>query len=90
MNESKAMTPTTPPAVEAAGLVKSFGTTRAIDGLDLVVPRGGVYGFLGPNGAGKTTAVKVLATLVRPDAGTVRVLGHDVVQEADAYAAGSA
>ncbi|MDG4802648.1 ATP-binding cassette domain-containing protein [Micromonospora sp. WMMD980] len=74
-------------AVEADGLVRSFGSTRALDGLDLRVPAGTVYGMLGPNGAGKTTAVRVLATLLRPDAGTARVFGHDVVTEADAVRA---
>src|SRR5512134_4047245 len=70
-------------AIEATGLAKSFGETRAVDGLDLAVRRGSVYGVLGPNGAGKTTTVKMLATLLRPDAGTAHVLGHDVVAEAD-------
>jgi ABC-2 type transport system ATP-binding protein len=70
-------------AIEATGLVKVFGAHRAVDGLDLVVPAGGVFGFLGPNGAGKTTTVRVLATLLHPDDGTARVLGHDVVREAD-------
>ncbi|MDR0345417.1 MAG: ATP-binding cassette domain-containing protein, partial [Nocardiopsaceae bacterium] len=69
-------------AIEAEGLVKSFGSTRALAGLDLAVPRGGILGLLGPNGAGKTTAVRVLATLARPDAGRARVLGADVVTEA--------
>jgi daunorubicin resistance ABC transporter ATP-binding subunit len=69
-------------AIEAEGLVKSFGSTRALAGLDLAVPRGGILGLLGPNGAGKTTAVRVLATLSRPDAGRARVLGADVVTEA--------
>ena len=68
-------------AVEAAGLVKSFGGTRAVDGLDLTVPAGTVYGVLGPNGAGKTTTIRILATLIRPDAGIARVLGHDVVAD---------
>ena len=72
------------PAIEATGLRKSFGTTRAVDGVDLAVPRGTVYGVLGPNGAGKTTTIRMLATLLRPDAGTAHVLGHDVVQDADA------
>src|SRR5687767_10081017 len=70
-------------AIEAMGLVKSFGDTRAVDGVDLEVPRGAVYGVLGPNGAGKTTTIRMLATLLRPDAGTARVLGHDVVDDAD-------
>jgi ABC-2 type transport system ATP-binding protein len=71
-------------ALETSGLVKTFGATRAVDGVDLAVPPGGVYGFLGPNGAGKTTTIRILATLLQPDAGTARVLGHDVVREADA------
>ena len=66
-------------AIEAAGLVKRFGDTRAVDGVDLAVRRGSVYGVLGPNGAGKTTTIRMLATLLRPDAGTARVLGHDIV-----------
>ena len=73
-----------PLAIEATGLVKSFGDTRAVDGVDLAVRRGSVYGVLGPNGAGKTTTVRMLATLLRPDAGSARVLGHDIVGEADA------
>jgi ABC-2 type transport system ATP-binding protein len=64
--------------------VKSFGSTRAVDGVDLAVPTGTVYGFLGPNGAGKTTTIRMLATLLEPDAGTATVLGYDVVREADA------
>jgi ABC-2 type transport system ATP-binding protein len=70
-------------AIEASGLEKSFGETRAVDGVDLAVRRGSVYGMLGPNGAGKTTTIRMLATLIRPDAGEARVLGHDVVSEAD-------
>jgi ABC-2 type transport system ATP-binding protein len=72
------------PAIEAEGLVKTFGETRAVDGLDLTVGRGAVYGVLGPNGAGKTTTIRILATLLRPDAGSARVLGHDVATEGDA------
>jgi ABC-2 type transport system ATP-binding protein len=71
-------------AIEATGLVKSFGATKAVDGVDLSVRSGSVYGVLGPNGAGKTTTIRMLATLLRPDAGSARVLGHDVVDEADA------
>jgi ABC-2 type transport system ATP-binding protein len=75
---------TTELAIEADGLVKVFGATRAVDGIDLGVPRGGVHAVLGPNGAGKTTMIRVLATLLPPDGGSARVLGHDVVREADA------
>jgi ABC-2 type transport system ATP-binding protein len=71
-------------AIEASGLVKHFGETRAVDGVDLAVRTGSVYGILGPNGAGKTTAIRMLATLLRPDAGEARVLGHDIVEESDA------
>jgi ABC-2 type transport system ATP-binding protein len=71
-------------AIEASGLEKSFGASRAVCGVDLAVRRGSVYGILGPNGAGKTTTINILATLVRPDAGEARVLGHDVVRDADA------
>jgi ABC-2 type transport system ATP-binding protein len=72
------------PAILAEGLTKNFGTTRALDGLDLAVPAGTVYGLLGPNGAGKTTAVRVFATLLRPDGGQAQVLGEDVVARAPA------
>ncbi len=71
-------------AIEAVGLERHFGKTRAVDGLDLRVPTGAVYGLLGPNGAGKTTAIRVLATLIPPTAGSARVFGHDVVTEAAA------
>jgi ABC-2 type transport system ATP-binding protein len=73
----------TPLAIETSGLVKDFGELRAVDGVDLSVRRGSVYGVLGPNGAGKTTTIRVLATLLRPDDGSARVLGHDVVAEAE-------
>ena len=81
------MTTHSPLAIEATGLVKSFGKTRAVDGVDLAVRAGSVYGVLGPNGAGKTTTIRMLATLIRPDAGSARVLGHDIVEEADAVRA---
>ena len=71
-------------AVEASGLAKVFNETHAVDGVDLAVRTGTVYGLLGPNGAGKTTTLRMLATLLRPDGGTARVLGHDVLDEADA------
>jgi ABC-2 type transport system ATP-binding protein len=70
------------PAIRAEGLVKNYGTTTALAGFDLAVPAGTVYGLLGPNGAGKTTAVRVFATLLRPDGGRAQVLGHDVVAQA--------
>jgi ABC-2 type transport system ATP-binding protein len=81
------MTHHTPLAIEATGLVKSFGETRAVAGVDLAVRAGSVYGVLGPNGAGKTTTIRMLATLIRPDAGSARVLGHDIVKDADAVRA---
>jgi oleandomycin transport system ATP-binding protein len=68
-------------AIEAEGLAKSFGKTRALDGIDMVASEGTVFGLLGPNGAGKTTAIKVLSTLILPDAGRATVGGHDVVRE---------
>jgi ABC-2 type transport system ATP-binding protein len=69
------------PAIEVEGLRKHFGEVVALDGLDLVAPAGSVLALLGPNGAGKTTLVRALATLLVPDAGSARVLGHDVVAE---------
>jgi ABC-2 type transport system ATP-binding protein len=69
-------------AVYAAQLRKRYGGTQALDGLDLAVPRGIVFGLLGPNGAGKTTAVRILTTLTRPDGGSATVAGHDVVRAA--------
>ncbi|ELY56530.1 ABC transporter ATPase [Natronococcus amylolyticus DSM 10524] len=71
-------------AIETEELVKHFGETKAVDGVDLAVPAGGIYGLLGPNGAGKTTMIRMLATLLQPDAGTARVFGHDVGADADA------
>jgi ABC-2 type transport system ATP-binding protein len=69
--------------IETRGLMKRYGADAALDGVDLVVPQGGVFALLGPNGAGKTTAVRILATLVPPDGGTARVLGCDVLDDAD-------
>ena len=73
-----------PNAIETSGLIKTFGETRALDGVDLQIRKGSVYGLLGPNGAGKTTTIRILATLLRPTAGTATVLGHDVVRDAKA------
>ncbi|GAA1996104.1 daunorubicin resistance protein DrrA family ABC transporter ATP-binding protein [Microbacterium ulmi] len=69
------------PAVRAEGLVKSFGDNRAVDGVDLTVEAGTVYGVLGPNGAGKTTTISMLATLLKPDAGRAEIFGYDVVRQ---------
>jgi oleandomycin transport system ATP-binding protein len=69
-------------SILAEGLVKRFGDTKALDGIDLMVRTGAVFGLLGPNGAGKTTAVRILATLLKPDAGQASIDGHDVVREA--------
>jgi len=64
-------------AVQTTGLTRAFGNFRAVDGIDLAVPSGSLYGFLGPNGAGKSTTIKCLTGLLRPTAGTVRILGID-------------
>jgi ABC-type multidrug transport system ATPase subunit len=66
------------PAIEAEALAKHYGQVRAVDGLDLTVPRGEVFGFLGPNGAGKTTTIRMLLGLIRPNRGTVRLLGRPI------------
>ncbi len=71
-------------AILAEGLVKRYGHLEALAGIDLEVPQGAVFGLLGPNGAGKTTAVRILATILKPDAGHASVLGHDVVHDAQA------
>jgi len=71
-------------AVRAEALVKTYGSTRALDGIDLEIPTGTVLGLLGPNGAGKTTVVRILTTLLRPDSGRAWIAGHDVLAEPDA------
>jgi ABC-type multidrug transport system ATPase subunit len=76
-------------AVSVRGLVKTFGDVRALDGLDLEVERGTVFGLLGPNGAGKTTLVRIVATLLEPTAGRAEVLGHDVAESLLAHGAAS-
>ena len=78
-----------PPAILAEGLVKRFGKTVALDGLDLEVQAGTILGLLGPNGAGKTTAVRIFTTLLKPDGGRAQVAGLDVVRDADGCARGS-
>jgi len=74
--------PAADPAVETRGLSKRFGSRLAVDGLDMVVPRGAVYGFLGPNGSGKTTTIRMLLGLVEPTSGTRSLLGHAIPREA--------
>lgn len=68
-------------AVEARGLVKVFGDNRAVDGVDLNVRAGSIYGVLGPNGAGKTTTIRMLATLLKADEGSAKIFGYDIVKE---------
>ena len=72
------------PMIEAAGVVKRFGKTMALDGLNLLAEEGSILAVLGPNGAGKTTFVRCIATLIKPDAGTLRVFGHDVIRDGHA------
>src|SRR3989441_2141286 len=71
-------------AISVEGLRKRFGDVVALDGISFTVPAGTVFGLLGPNGAGKTTAIRILTTIINPDAGSATVLGHDVVRDADA------
>jgi ABC-type glutathione transport system ATPase component len=78
-----AMTTNGTPAIDVVGLRKSYGDLRVLDGVDLQVAVGTVFALLGPNGAGKTTTVHILSTLIEADGGTVRILGHDVVRQAD-------
>jgi ABC-2 type transport system ATP-binding protein len=72
------------PAIVISGLTKQYKNAKALDGVDLVVPEGSVFGFLGPNGAGKTTTLRILAGLARPTAGEARIFGHDTTSDADA------
>jgi oleandomycin transport system ATP-binding protein len=82
MAQHESMRYDAPDAIGTTGLVKRFGKTTALAGVDLVARRGRVLGVLGPNGAGKTTAVRILATLLRPDAGQASVFGYDVLRDA--------
>ncbi len=84
---ASAMTVTNPAqasgtAIRAEGLVRTFGSNRAVDGIDLGVDRGEIFGLLGPNGAGKTTTIRILTTLLKPSAGSARVFGFDVLRDA--------
>ncbi len=81
------MTDPSSPAITAVDVRKSFGDNVVLDGLELAVEQGSVFALLGPNGAGKTTMVRILATLLEADHGTIRVAGHDVRREADAVRA---
>lgn len=87
LKEPLAQKRTTPLAISARGLVRHFGEVKAVDGIDLDVPRGMIFAILGPNGAGKTTLIRMLATLLKPDAGTATVMGHDLVAEPHAVRA---
>ncbi|WPO71151.1 ATP-binding cassette domain-containing protein [Streptomyces sp. KN37] len=79
--------PPAPAAITATGLRKSFGEKTVLDGIDLHIPKGSIFSLLGPNGAGKTTAVQILSTLITPDAGDVRVAGHDLARDPGAVRA---
>jgi ABC-2 type transport system ATP-binding protein len=74
---------TAPPAIVARGLTRRFGRITAVDGVDLTIPKGGIYGFLGPNGSGKSTTIRLLCGLLEPSAGTVEVLGHRMPRDAE-------
>lgn len=83
MKEANSQSTATEWAIEAKGIVKVFGKQRAVDGVDLAIQKGTVFGFLGPNGAGKTTVIRVLATLLKPDGGSATIFGHDLTKEGD-------
>src|SRR5437867_740790 len=70
-----------PPAIETIGLGRDYGSTRALETLDLLVPAGAIVGLVGPNGAGKTTTMLLLATLLRPSRGSARLFGHDITRD---------
>src|SRR5690349_2754317 len=84
MTDRPSGSPVDEPVIAAHGLVKHFGSVHALDGVDLEVPGGTVLGLLGPNGAGKTTAIRILTTVLRPDAGVATVLGIDVARNPQA------
>ena len=81
MRPDGSVEPVPPLAITTEGLVRRFGTKVAVDGVDLAIREGEIYGFLGPNGAGKSSLVRVLCTLLRPSAGTARVAGYDVAEQ---------
>src|SRR5690625_4585952 len=81
-NRIRSMSPEDSSCVEVEAVTKSFGSQRAVDGLSLRIDGGEVHALLGPNGSGKSTTVRLIATLLRPDAGEVRVLSHDTVRDA--------
>ncbi|WP_033541539.1 ATP-binding cassette domain-containing protein [Planococcus sp. CAU13] len=83
MENARQETPAAEWAIRATGLVKVFGKHRAVNGVDLAIRKGMVYGFLGPNGAGKTTTIRLLATLLKPDGGSAEIFGHDLRKEGD-------
>src|SRR5580698_9875288 len=84
MMEPKSMGAPPIPAVATIGLTRLYGTMTALSSLDLTINQGDLFGFIGSNGAGKTTTLRILATFLAPSSGTARILGHDVIQDADA------
>ena len=78
-----AVSPDSDTAIVARGLTRRFGKLTAVDGVDLDIPRARIYGFLGPNGSGKSTTIRMLCGLLRPSAGTVQVLGHEMPRDAE-------
>ena len=84
VEQQTAIRPGGAPAIAITGLVKEYKSAKALDGVDLVVPEGSIFGFLGPNGAGKTTTLRILAGLARPTSGSARIFGQDTTEDADA------